>query len=623
VSVSSARCAENSLYLVLDRPTKITTLLLGRIANESEDKNQECAVLNSRAVGGQGRVMHAFAAGRSGVATTPPDELARSEGITMKSFCLTYLTVCLLVGTIHAQSISSTQFGFHQDHMSSTPPIEPTADIGFGTFRTWDSIDCCRWDQMETLQTIPPTYDYSKADAILNQLHLAGINDVLMTFGVGVPTFYSNNTDMDCAYKPGICDPPTDVSSDGTGTDAHWIAFLQDAVHHFHTLGSQYARVVYYELFNEFDRSNKLQNGGCQPHSGNMEGNCQFQGTFSQLLRMQEDARCVIQDVGTIHRGLNPVSCANSGINPKGVDTTATVIAGNVEGADANTQRVVLQNFLYCNASPPTNSQCNWGANNSKSNWGALADPVIVLHYYFANVSPAIPELVINRIYLQRKNLQMPELTKPYFAGEGSWLGNDTQTDAGLSAGFTARWWLSLLLAQNFATVNPGPIRGYWYNWDGGDNPGNNPVGIGGLWSSSPTPFGFNPPTSYLSCETAENSGHICTGGTAAKQIISWLVGRMWVSASCPNNNCTNPPQGVFKIDISAANGYQAEIAWDSTVHTQECSSYAHPEVCGDTGYMAPNYVVDYRDLAGGTHASVPTVIGAEPIIAEGTTNTQ
>jgi hypothetical protein len=530
----------------------------------------------------------------------------------MKSFCLIYLTVCLFVGTIHAQSIPSTQFGFHQDHMSSTPPIEPTADIGFGTFRTWDSIDCCRWDQMETVTS--GHYDYSKAEAILMQLKTAGINDVLMTFGVGVPTFYSSKpTDPSCAYKLGICDPPTGLMPDGTGSDAPWIAFLQSAVNYFNSLPTQtYARVVYYELFNEFDRSTTLNNT-----CGN--SGCQFQGTFSQLLRMQEDARCVIQGVGTIHA--RNVSCANSGISPQGIDPAATAIAGNVEGGSP-AQRAVLQNFLYCTSSA---GQCTWG---NGENWGALADPVIVLHYYFANVSPAIPEIVINRIYEQRRlNLQTAELTKPYFAGEGSWLGNNTQTDPGLSAGFTARWWLSLLLAQNFATVNPGPIRGYWYNWDGGDNPGDNPVGIGGLWSTSywafnPPPNPIPPPISYLSCETPENGGYICTGGTAAKQIISWLVGRTWVTASCPTS-CTNPTPGVFKIDISAANGYQAEIAWDSTVHSQACSLYTHPEVCGDTSYMAPLYVTDYRDLAGGTHASVPTVIGAEPIIAESTTNTR
>jgi hypothetical protein len=543
---------------------------------------------------------------------------------TMKSFCLGYLTVCLLVGTIHAQqteTISSTQFGFHQDHILSMNPAEQPADIGFGTFRTWDT-GCCQWYQIEKTQG---QYTFTGADTILEELYGPGIgiNDVLMTFGVGVPKFYSSNsTDKNCAYSAGICDAPVDVAMDGTGTDAHWIAFLQSAVAHFsdHTYLQNHAHVLYYELFNEFDRSTKVNNDtACLSSNGN-EGSCQFQGTFSQLLRMQEDARCVIQGVGVIH-GQNGVTCAESGINPQGIDPAATVIAGNVEGADPNTQRVVLQNFLYCNASPPTNSQCNWGVNNGKSNWGALADPVIVLHYYFAN-SITIPEGIINRIYQQRATLQTAELTKPYFAGEGSWLGNNTQTDPGLSAGFTARWWLSLLLAQNFATVNPGPIRGYWYNWDGGDNPGDNPVGIGGLWSTSywafnPPPNPIPPPISYLSCETPENGGYICTGGTAAKQIISWLVGQTWVTASCPTS-CTNPTQGVFKIDISnPASSYQAEIAWDSTVHSQACSLYTHPEVCGNTSYTAPGYVTQYRDLAGGTHTSVPKVIGAEPIIAE------
>jgi hypothetical protein len=435
--------------------------------------------------------------------------------VAMTSFCLKYATICLLVGTIHAQTqILSTQFGFHQDHISSEQP----ADIGFGTFRTWDA-GCCRWDQIETS---PGGYAYSNADSILSKLKTVGINDVFVTFGVGVPTFpgYSSNpTDPMCVYHNGICDPPADVNPDGTGTDAHWIAFLQNAATHFSDPNYllTHAHVLYYELFNEFDRSTTLNSPpGCTT------GTCQFQGTFSQLLRMQEDARCVIQGLGFIH-GQN-VSCANSGISPQGIDKAAKAIAGNVEGGFP-TQRVVLQNFLYCNSSPPAGSQCNWNGNA----WGASADPVIVLHYYFANVPVPIPEITINRIYLQRSSLQTAEQNKLYFAGEGSWLQNYTQTDPGLSAGFTARWWLSLLLAQNFATGSPGRMRGYWYNWDGGDNPVD---GFGGLWSSSTTPVVFNPPNSYLSCETPENSGYICTGGTAAKQILSWLVGKTWLSAS-------------------------------------------------------------------------------------------
>jgi hypothetical protein len=516
---------------------------------------------------------------------------------TMKSFCL---TVCLLVGTIFSQAqILSTQFGFHQTGIGG----EPAADIGFGTFRTWDT-QCCQWYQIETSEG---SYSYTNADNVLAKLKGVGINDVLMTFGVGVPSFYSSNpTDSTCAYSPGICDPPTGLMPDGTGTDAAWIAFLQNAVARFsdHTYLQNHAHVLFYELFNEFDRSSILNSAGCT--SG-----CQFQGTFSQLLRMQEDARCVIQGVGTIHA--RNVSCANSGISPRGIDPAATAIAGNVEGGSPG-QRVVLQNFLYCNSSPPAGSQCNWNG----TAWGASADPVIVLHYYFANVTVPIPELVINRIYLQRSTLQTAEQNKPYFAGEGSWLGNNTQKDPGLSAGFTARWWLSLLLAQHFATGSPGPIRGYWYNWNGGSDPVN---GIGGLWSTSywtfnPPPNPVPPPISDLSCETPENGGYICTGGTAARQIISWLVGQTWVSASCPTS-CTNPTQGVFKIDITGANGYKAEVAWDSTPPAQACSLYAHPQVCGNTSYTAPPYVTQYRDLAGGTHPSVPIVIGAEPIIAE------
>jgi len=456
-------------------------------------------------------------------------------------------------------------------------------------------------------------YDYSSANTILAALkkNPPGINDVLMTFGVGVPTFYSSNSmDQNCAYRPGICDPPTGLMPDGTGTDAAWIAFLQNAVAYFSNPAylNNHAHVLYYELFNEFDRSTTLNNDTACLSSLGIEGSCQFQGTFSQLLRMQEDARCVIQGVGTIH-ALN-VSCANSGISPRGIDPAATVIAGNVEGATV-AQRAVLQNFLYCNSVPPLGSYCNW------NEWGASADPVIVVHYYFAN-SITIPEGVINRIYLQRSALQAAEQNKPYFAGEGSWLANKTQTDPGLSAGFTARWWLSLLIAQNnppFGT--PSGMRGYWYNWDGGDNPVG---GIGGLWSSSTTPVKFNPPPnpppiSYLSCETPENGGEICTGGTAAKQIISWLVGQTWGSAFCPNN-CISPTQGVFKIDIvNPANGYQAEVAWDRST-PQACSSYNN-DVCGNTPYKAPPYVTQYRDLAGATHKSVPIVIGAEPIIAE------
>src|SRR5262249_11315809 len=105
--------------------------------------------------------------------------------------------------------------------------------------------------------------------------------------------------DTDCDYAdhalgsgPGECETNVDLHADGTGSNATWRRWVYELVKHVTALDpAHYAHVAYYEIWNEAYRSKTLW---LSPECGPDTVSCAFNGTWQQLLRMAQDARCII-----------------------------------------------------------------------------------------------------------------------------------------------------------------------------------------------------------------------------------------------------------------------------------------------------------------------------------------
>ena len=123
--------------------------------------------------------------------------------------------------------VPATFFGMHQSHVAgcdSAPLDFPLFDAPAGTFRIWGTCKT-QWADMNPASN---SFDFTGLDELLAALKIKGINDVFISLGSTPNWISSNPTDTVCdranvnGELPGMCDPPTDLKSDGSGTDPAW-----------------------------------------------------------------------------------------------------------------------------------------------------------------------------------------------------------------------------------------------------------------------------------------------------------------------------------------------------------------------------------------------------------------
>jgi hypothetical protein len=457
------------------------------------------------------------------------------------------LTLVATSGTNGPGVIPSTFFGLQSKPTRGTYPT-----VSFGSSRLWDRA--VAW---AALNPTFGSYNWATLDNMLAQLKTHGLSEgVNYTVGI-VPTWASSvPADVACDFgSAGGCDLPADLNPDGTGTNATFIAFVQNLAQHANdpVYLQTHAHIKYWEPWNEWYRNPVLgtNSQGCLTLSG-----CSVHATYAQMVRMTEDLRCVITGKGNI----NGVLC-----NRPAIDSKALIVAPDSHGR-TRYGAAVMENFLHCNASPYASSQCTTGDR------GRNAVDILNFHFYTMQTETA-EELNLHISNIKAVISAADLAALPLWSNEGGWGFDTALTDPDMQAAFVMRYYL-LGWSNSISLM-------MWYEFDNS--------GWGTLYS---------PPT----------LGSLTPAGTAYQQAYRWMVGNEMTQA------CTGPAVpnlGVWSCGLTKPDGTGMLAVWDSS---QSCASgnctssyYAYDPVY--TSYSSAQSGIA-TVLAGGT---VP--IGAKPIL--------
>lgn len=436
-----------------------------------------------------------------------------------------------------AATLNPIPSSFMDLHMGSSSLPWPT--VPFGGLRLWDTAT--GWTQINTAQGV---YDWTNLDGFVSAAQAHPGVDLLYNLA-RTPTWASNNpTDSSCGYDtstqggPGQCDPPSDVDSQGGGTDAAWISWVS-------AVASRYkGQIKYYEIWNEWNAS------------------LFWVGTPAQLVRMEQDARCVVEGPPS---GLN---CNPNSSFPSGtaIDPSARIVTPSPVGSASQLNAV------------QTNLSTYFGTQVNGYSGGQFAD-IIGFHGYVStgksDTCPIAEDVISVIDDMNTAITSAPgETGKPWFDTEDGWskAADENFLDQDRQAAFLARY--------EILQRSMGVERGYWYRWDSTQDY------TGALWTAS--------------------SGTI-EAANAWEEISKWMVGATLGTA------CS--VQGTVWTCGFTRSGYQALAVWDAS---QDCLK----GTCATTAFTVPaGGYIEYRDLtdtvttiSGGT---VP--IGAKPILLETT----
>ncbi len=501
--------------------------------------------------------------------------------------------------TTPAGAIPVQYWGLHVLDVKDFPALVP-----YGEFRNWDTQ--AQWPQVETCAPNPasnpistdPCFDWSTFDAetssLLNNPFTVSsvatfqVNDIAYTLN-RTPSWASPKpNDTTCnglSPAPGQCDLPSDINADGSGTDATWKTWVTALATHTNglddptgTYTQTHAHIKYYEPWNEWYRN---------PEVTNWSGAVSVYATYAQMLRLTEDARCIITGKGTIHN--YPAAGASTPCTATAIDSSAMIMAPS-SASDETAYQAVMQNFLYCNgtgtAAPFANSMCNW----SGQNWGSDAVDIINFHFY-ASFAQSTPEMVVSsEIPTIRAFLDSTDAAKPLWNGEGSWglvtqpqdiWANDPYAQAGFIPRMFALYW-SAGVSQNF-----------FYSYE-----------------------------SFLFTTSS--------GTLMQPQATAWTTTYNWLVDGTPTQNpfCRTGQFGfsstVYSCQFKRASGNAALLVWDAQygpggTTSLNCTNSATPLICGSTSITVPStYSKDWIDMSGAVHPFSSTLsVGANPILLE------
>jgi len=382
------------------------------------------------------------------------------------------------------------------------------------------------------------------------------------------PFLSSNPNDTTCSYQSlgaGQCDAPVDLNADGTGTNQSWRNWVAAVSAHVNAIGytATHAHVQHWEIWNEPDISGFW--GGNSPAT---------QGTFDQLIRMEEDTYCIIKG-GSFTNDYTGETCAavqasvTSVILSGPTDPTATIMMPSYHGGSASLP--LASCFLY--GTGASGSLCQ-GRPLHYSGAGAAHTDVVNFH-----MKPgSTPESQLDSwIAAIEQILAPPESAKPFFNSEG---GYDS---GGWSAPYDSPDMQEAYIGRFYVySIYKGMANTVWYNYS--------PT-RGGLGTSAP-PNDAN---------------------TAYSSVFDWMVGATTPSCSVSGDG-VNAGTSLYICTTTLANGFSAQIMWDT-----DPSLYCTGTSCPTISQLVSSAYLSYVDLAGNktsiTNQSVP--VGIKPILVQ------
>lgn len=437
-----------------------------------------------------------------------------------------------LAALLLTSSFASTQtvvpaqyFGMH--YVKSQPwPVIP-----FGSLRLWDTDT--RWQQMNPERG---AYDFSTLNAYLALAHSHSVSDVVLVLG-GTPNWISSDpSNAICDYASvatGSCAPPADLNPDGTGTDQAWRSFIYQLAGHVEGLNSAtYSHVAVYEMWNEFSRNSES-----------------WTGSPVQMLRMAQDAYCILKGSGTITATGESCSAQTFHVPAVGLAAHALLASPSAQasGPDLNAFASYLSLFLSVSAARAT----------------VAADVIATHNYTYGRRCCASAEALAIQWRALRNALPAEVARLPVWSTEGSW--GDTATkepNTDMQSAYVAR---AYLLGWSL-----GFKRMYWYAW------GNS---WGRLWSQS----GVN------GCsDQGSGTGCISPAAKAYASVYSWMVGNT-MTRPCTSSGT------VYSCPLTKPDGTRMLAMWDS-------SSSCLNGYCSRSVYSVPSGFGSYLDLANVRH---------------------
>ena len=273
---------------------------------------------------------------------------------------------------ITSTKIPATMFGMsaHDGVLYGTKwPTMPITGM-----RLWDSH--VNWDQINTAKGV---YSWGTLDDWNSTTSGKG-ETLIYTVGATPSWASSKSNDASCDNNKGSCDPPSDLNSDGTGTDQHFIDFITAAA-------KRYPKITYWEGWNT-------------PHDIK-----QWTGTYAQLVRLTQDMNTYVKKYIPSAQIISP---ANGQLN-------YAYPGGNCTMADR------LGSFLAAG--------------------GTKYIDIVGLHtYYTTTVENIIP--VVQCYQSTMKTYKISSM--PIWSTEGAWGTDSELPGATDQAGFVARLYLLL-----------------------------------------------------------------------------------------------------------------------------------------------------------------------------------
>jgi hypothetical protein len=438
------------------------------------------------------------------------------------------LTLTVAAGITTGTAAPAKYFGFSESDTNGGG----WPSVSYGMQRFWDSPPL----QWPSINTASGVFDFTSLDTDLALAYSQNTKEAMYTLARTPPWASADPTDATCNYTTGLggglgeCDAPSDLNSDGSGTNAIWKAWITAIATHANAAGytATHAHIMYWEIWNEPDTK------------------AFFAGSIAQLARLTEDANCIITGRGVIHESGNgtATSCTATAIDP-----TAQIVMASAHAKGAALK--YGQNELYCNDSPSTYQlPCPNPAN-------AIATAVDIINFHMkpGNESgnncpaptPCTPESAM-QMYVSNIHgmLQPAELLKPLWDGEAQYstsgFSGDYLSNTDLAASFMPRfylinWTLNIGgMAWYAASSQAEPVEAETsyqqvYNWLSGATLTTPCAAVGTVWSCGITLTGKQ----YL---VMWDTAQTCTSGSCSttNQAVSsqWTQYRDMTTASTP-----------------------------------------------------------------------------------------